>query len=53
MFCHAFRAKVVLLVNGHDKGADPSKRRQESEIALARKRVARFLAQHSVRRMRR
>lgn len=53
VFCHAYGAKVVLLINGYDKGADPSERRQQREIALARKRLTRFLAEQSTRRKRR
>lgn len=53
VFCHAYGAKVVLLLNGYDKGADPSERRQQREIALARKRLTRFLAEQSARRKRR
>jgi hypothetical protein len=30
-------AKIVLLLSGYDKGADPSGRRQDKEIKLARK----------------
>ena len=47
VFCHAYGAKVVLLLNGYDKGADPSERRQQREIAVARKRLTRFLAEQS------
>jgi hypothetical protein len=32
----------VLLVGGYDKGADPSAKRQQKEIALARRRLADF-----------
>ncbi|MBI5547470.1 MAG: hypothetical protein HY901_26610 [Deltaproteobacteria bacterium] len=39
VFCHAHGRKLILLVGGYDKGDDPSPRRQESEIALARKRL--------------
>ncbi len=40
VFCHAYGDGVVLLVGGYDKGADSSARRQEGEIALARRRLA-------------
>ncbi|HEU4385578.1 MAG TPA: hypothetical protein VFR85_18985 [Anaeromyxobacteraceae bacterium] len=40
VFCHAYGNKVVLLLGGYDKGADPSARRQDDEIALARHRLA-------------
>jgi hypothetical protein len=35
----------VLLLNGYDKGEDPSKRRQQREIAVARTRLKRFRAE--------
>jgi hypothetical protein len=38
-------AKIVLLLGGYDKGADPSDRRQQREIRLAR----RLLAEHKQR----
>lgn len=34
--------KIVLLLNGYDKGADPSEKRQQREIATARKRLTAF-----------
>jgi hypothetical protein len=40
MFCHAYGNRVVLLLGGYDKGADPAPRRQRDEIALARRRLA-------------
>ena len=40
VFCHAYGDKVVLLVGGYDKGEDPSARRQQKEIEVARKRLA-------------
>ncbi len=40
VFCHAYGNKVVLLLGGYDKGADPSPRRQNGEIAVARRRLA-------------
>ena len=40
VFCHAYGNKVVLLLGGYDKGADPSPRRQSEEIAVARTRLA-------------
>jgi hypothetical protein len=42
VFCHAYGDKIVLLLNGYDKGADPSEKRQRREIALARKRLVAF-----------
>lgn len=47
VFCHAYGAKVVLLLNGYDKGADPSERRQQREIATARARLTKFRAERS------
>lgn len=47
VFCHAYGAKVVLLLHGYDKGADPSARRQQREIAVARKRLTRFQTERS------
>ncbi len=40
VFCHAYGNRIVLLLGGYDKGADPSPRRQDEEIALARHRLA-------------
>jgi hypothetical protein len=42
VFCHAYGNKVVLLLNGYDKGADPSEKRQRAEMELARKRLREF-----------
>lgn len=42
VFCHAHGERVVLLLGGYDKAADPSKRRQQREIAEARRRLADF-----------
>jgi len=39
VFCHAYGNRVVLLLGGYDKGADPSPRRQNEEIALTRARL--------------
>lgn len=38
VFCHAHGEQIVLLLSGYDKGDDPSSRRQQREIAEARKR---------------
>lgn len=43
VFCHAYGNKIILLLGGYDKGADPRQKRQRKEIAVARKRLARFL----------
>ncbi len=42
VFCHAYGAKIVLLLNGYDKAGDPSEKRQQREIMLARRRLAEF-----------
>jgi len=40
VFCHAHGDRVILLLGGYDKGADASPKRQQHEIATARKRLA-------------
>ena len=47
VFCHAHGDRLVLLLGGYDKGADPSKRRQQREIAEARRRLADFRRRHA------
>jgi hypothetical protein len=42
LFCHAYGERIVLLLGGYDKGADPSGRRQSREIETARKRLRSF-----------
>jgi len=42
IFCHAYGTKVVLLLNGYDKAADASDRRQQREITLARRPLVEF-----------
>ena len=42
VFCHAYGDKVVLLLAGYDKGDDPSNKRENTEIELARQRLAEF-----------
>jgi hypothetical protein len=42
VFCHATGDRIVLLLGGYDKGRDPSRRRQQREIARARARLAEF-----------
>ncbi|HET7752874.1 MAG TPA: hypothetical protein VFK85_03105 [Anaeromyxobacteraceae bacterium] len=39
VFCHAHGKKVILLLGGYDKGEDTSAKRQNNEIAVARKRL--------------
>jgi phage-related protein len=40
VFCHAYGNRVILLLGGYDKGADPSPKRQATEIEEARRRLA-------------
>jgi hypothetical protein len=42
VFCHAHGHRIVLLLGGYDKGADPSTKRQQREIADARTRLRDF-----------
>jgi phage-related protein len=42
VFCHAHGDRLILLLGGYDKGSDPSKRRQQQEITVARRRLADF-----------
>lgn len=39
VFCHAYGDRIVLLLGGYDKGRDPNKKRQQREIATARRRL--------------
>ncbi len=39
VFCHAHGDKLILLLGGYDKGEDTSPKRQDKEIAVARKRL--------------
>jgi len=50
IFCHAHGQKIVLLLGGYDKGAAPSKRRQDREIDIARQRLRSFKLKQSHRR---
>ena len=45
VFCHAHGDHIVLLLGGYDKGEDPSKKRQNSEIEEARARLKRWKLQ--------
>lgn len=47
VFFHAHGDKLILLLGGYDKGRYPAKKRQQKEIAEARKRLADW--QHSGR----
>jgi phage-related protein len=42
VFCHAHGDHLILLLGGYDKGSDPSRRRQQREIEIARTRLADF-----------
>ena len=42
IFCHAHGERIVLLLGGYDKGAAPSKKRQDAEIQTARRRLRSF-----------
>jgi hypothetical protein len=39
VLCHAYGDKIVLLLAGYDKGEEPSSKRQQRELALARQRL--------------
>jgi phage-related protein len=39
VFCHAHGDKLILLLGGYDKGEDTSTKRQDEEIAVARRRL--------------
>ena len=38
-FCHAYGERLILLLGAYDKGKDPSERRQNQEIKVARGRL--------------
>jgi hypothetical protein len=42
VFVHFYGTKIVLLLGGYDKGDDPKPRRQQREIAQARRLLAQF-----------
>ena len=42
VYCHAYGDKIVLLLAGYDKRSSPSNKRENAEIALARRRLAEF-----------
>lgn len=51
VFFYAYGAKIILLLGGYDKGEHPSPRRQQQEIAEARRRLADFQARRRLRRL--
>jgi hypothetical protein len=44
VFFHPYGRRIILLLGGYDKGQHPSSRRQQQEIAEARRRLADFRA---------
>ena len=42
VYCHAYGDKIVLLLAGYDKLASPSKKSENAEIVVARKRLVGF-----------
>jgi hypothetical protein len=52
VFVHFHGQKVVLLLSGYDKGDDPSSKRQQREIAAARKYLTAWKEQEARRRAR-
>ncbi len=42
VYCHAYGGRIILLLAGYNKLARPTKKREQDEIALARKRLAEF-----------
>jgi phage-related protein len=44
VFCHAAGDRVVLLLGAYDKGRDPTRRRQDREIEVARQRLTEYLS---------
>jgi phage-related protein len=45
-FCHAYSDKVILLLAAYDKSEDPSAKRQQKEIELARRRLTDWQQRH-------
>jgi len=45
-FCHAYGDKVILLLAAYDKSEDPSAKRQQKEIELARRRLTDWQQRH-------
>ena len=50
VFCYAHGQRVILLLAGYDKGAEPSRKRQQREIDVARRRLADYQARERARR---
>lgn len=50
VFCHAHGSRVILLLVGYDKGDDPSRKRQQREIDVARRRLSDFRTRVRARR---
>jgi len=46
VFCHAHGDRLILLLGGYDKGADPSAKRQQREITEARRRLSDYRRRH-------
>lgn len=42
VFCYAHGDRLILLLAGYDKGADPSDRREDRAIEVARARLAEY-----------
>lgn len=53
VFVHFYGNRIVLLVAGYDKGADPSAKRQNREIVRARKLLTQFKERQRRERLRR
>lgn len=47
LFCHAYGKKRILILAGYDKGEDPTPKRQQREIRLARSRLKDWLARRT------
>jgi phage-related protein len=51
VFFHAHADRLILLLGAYDKGSDPSDKRQQTEIALARKRLGEFRRREKAKRI--
>jgi putative component of toxin-antitoxin plasmid stabilization module len=47
IFFHPYGEKIILLIAGYDKGADPKKRRQDREIKVAGRYLDEFRRNHA------